>query len=112
MKKGTNKMLVIIIVLAMMVIAGKILNSENASAKEVKEEPSGRLTHVVVWLTENNEKDWNDGLREIEEAIREEYESMELVLTHVNNDGLIVHSIELTYDTEGGIVTGRIYDNR
>ena len=111
MKKNENKGLIkVIIILVVLIIIGNILNM--AFAKEEVKEPEGKLTNITVWLTEKNGKDWNDARTEIEEAIMEEYGTFETELIHVHNDETRIYWIDLTYETEGGTVTGRIYDHR
>lgn len=112
MKKNGNKMVVIAIILAVMVLIGNILNHRSSAKEEIVEEPEGRTTRIVVWLTEKNGKDWDDGRDEIESIIQDEYESFDVELMHIHNEGTKIDWVELTYETELGTVTGRIIDHR
>lgn len=110
MKKNW-KMIGIVVLLAMVII-GIFANWTNASEEKVEEKPEGKVVHITVWLTEKNGKNWDDARTEIEEIIAEEYESFEAQEMHIHCDEERVYWTELTYETERGTVTGRIYDHR
>lgn len=80
-KNEMNKILVIAVVLAMLVIVANILN-HNGSAKEVVEEPEEKV--CMTWYTLGDDESFADGLVTVYDYLKEYHENV--MMTSIDSD--------------------------